>query len=423
MDPTENFDVDDNDVAYVGENDDDEVIDINTDDAAGLMSEDLDEMGLKDADDDDDDEVKMAAGDEQRDDALTVFSKHTSSVFCVAVDPKTSTLAVTGGEDDLAYVWKLASGDVLLKCTGHKDSVTCVGFSHDSTMVATGDMSGLVKVWRLDTCQEIWSYETDELEWLQWHGSSHVLLAGTQTGDMWMWQIPSGTCKTFAGHGSRCTSGRILNDGKRACAGYGDGTVRLWDLKTGSAVFSLSAGKTGHEGEVTCIDCSSNDKVLMTGSTDVTALLINVGTGKVVTRFTCGFADAKTSLSEGAEGDVDSVEAVGFSSSHGYVATATHYGVLTVWDSGAFAQRHQCKHDAGIIRLRWDLTTPVVYTCTEDGLVCSWDARSGSRVSTWYGHMDHVLDMDLSRDGLYIVTASDDHTARVFSVHPSTQLS
>ena len=47
---------------------------------------------------------------------------------------------------------------------GHKDSVTCVKFSHDSKYVATGDMSGLIKVWSFETGNEIWSFETSDLE-------------------------------------------------------------------------------------------------------------------------------------------------------------------------------------------------------------------------------------------------------------------
>lgn len=47
---------------------------------------------------------------------------------------------------------------------GHKDSVTCAGFSHDSTLVATGDMSGLLKVWQVDTKEEVWSFEAGDLE-------------------------------------------------------------------------------------------------------------------------------------------------------------------------------------------------------------------------------------------------------------------
>lgn len=52
----------------------------------------------------------------------------------------------------------------LFVSAGHKDSVTCAVFSHDSSMVATGDMSGVIKVWKVDAKEEIWSFEVGDLE-------------------------------------------------------------------------------------------------------------------------------------------------------------------------------------------------------------------------------------------------------------------
>ena len=51
------------------------------------------------------------------------------------------------------------------------------------------------------------------LQWLEWHQGAPVLLAGTTDGDVWMWKISSGDCKTFQGHGCACGTGTILPDG------------------------------------------------------------------------------------------------------------------------------------------------------------------------------------------------------------------
>lgn len=51
-------------------------------------------------------------------------------------------------------------------------------------------------------------------QWLQWHHSAHVLLVGTSDGDMWMWKIPGGECKTFQSHGTQSLCGKVLPDGK-----------------------------------------------------------------------------------------------------------------------------------------------------------------------------------------------------------------
>ena len=42
--------------------------------------------------------------------------------------------------------------------------MTCASFNKDSTYVASGDMSGLLKVWKVDSGQEIWSFEVGDLE-------------------------------------------------------------------------------------------------------------------------------------------------------------------------------------------------------------------------------------------------------------------
>lgn len=42
--------------------------------------------------------------------------------------------------------------------------MTCATFSHDSSLVATGDMGGLIKVWKVESKEEIWSFEVADLE-------------------------------------------------------------------------------------------------------------------------------------------------------------------------------------------------------------------------------------------------------------------
>ena len=40
-------------------------------------------------------------------------------------------------------------------------------------------------------------------------------------------------------------------------------------------------GHMGHESGVTCMDCHHDNNLVITGSTDVTAKVINTNTGKV----------------------------------------------------------------------------------------------------------------------------------------------
>ncbi|MBN3321465.1 AAMP protein, partial [Atractosteus spatula] len=347
----------------------------------------------------------------RQDDSELTFSMHTGSVFCVSLDPATNSLAVTGGEDDKAFVWRLNDGEVVFECAGHKDSVTCASFSHDSKLVASGDMSGLIKVWKVETKEEVWSFEVGDLEWLEWHPCAPVLLAGTADGNVWMWKIPGGECKTFQGPGCQATSGKILPDGKRAVVGYEDGVVRLWDLKQGNSIHVIK-GQDGHQGPLTCMACSKDGTLVLTGSVDCQAKLINTSTGKVVGVFSIDEKKPKSSMD--GEVESNSVESVGFCNVFPLVAVAYLDGTLAIYDLPTQSLRHRCQHEAGIVHLHWEESSSLVSTCSLDGAVRIWDARSGNMVSEYHGHTAEILDFTLSRDASLAVTASGDHKAKVF---------
>lgn len=81
------------------------------------------------------------------DNTVQHFTAHTASVFTVASHP-TEPLAASGGEDDLGYIWDITDGEVIVKLSGHTDSVSCIGWSSDGEMVSTGGMDGRIRIWR-----------------------------------------------------------------------------------------------------------------------------------------------------------------------------------------------------------------------------------------------------------------------------------
>ncbi|KAK5891293.1 hypothetical protein CgunFtcFv8_018564 [Champsocephalus gunnari] len=390
-----------------------EVIDLNDmDPEPDDLADDLEDIDFEDAGNEGDDEGwetedEMEA---EQDDSELTFSKHKGSVFCVSLDPATNSMAVTGGEDDKAYVWRVCDGEVLLECTGHKDSVTCAVFSHDSSMVASGDMGGLIKVWNIETKEEIWSFEVADLEWLEWHPCAAVLLAGTDDGNMWMWKIPSGECKTFQSAASQATCGKVLPDGKRAVVGYEDGTVRVWDLKQGNAAHVIK-GHDGHRGALTCLSCNKDGSLVLTGSVDGFAKLINTATGKVVGQYSLDVSKVKPSKHDE---EPNSIESVGFCNILPLVAVAYLDGTLGVYDLSSQVMRHRCQHEAGIVHLQWEESSSVVSTCCLDGALRLWDARTGSIMAEYHGHSAEILNFAINREGTFAVTASGDNQSKVF---------
>merc|ERR1719259_1257284 len=390
----------------------------------------------------DDDESKPTLFDAPAvDDAVLVFNRHSSaapalsaapapsdasasaskpnSVFSVALDP-TGSVAVSGGEDDKAYVWKVADGSVLFECAGHQDSVVCVAFNHDGSMVATGDMAGMIKVWKVASGKEVWSFECADLVWLFWHPVASVIIAGTVDGSSWMWKIPSGDCKTYAGPSCTSSVGKLHPDGKRLCVGYEDGSLRIWDLKAATVTHTLG---DVHTDNITCMDVHREGNVLLTGSVDGRASLVNPNTGKVVARLPVCEPSASSTSDSGAsaaeeEEEEDSVEAVALSSGLPIAATGSLAGRLLIWDLNSEKLRHDpARLEAGITRLAWHgAGNDLLFCASLDGTASAWEGRTGAVVRRWTGHRGQVLDMAVAPMGNFLLTASDDGTVRTFTL-------
>ncbi|KAG1682604.1 Angio-associated migratory cell protein [Nymphon striatum] len=367
---------------------------------------DVEEVFIEEEDDDDDDDFQTGAEYEAipiEDDSKVIFSSHSASVFCCDID-KYGLHSVTGGEDDKAYVWDIKTGDVVMECAGHTDSIVFVKFNFDSTLLATGDMSGKIKIWKSENRSEILSLETADLKWMQWHHSANVLFAGAADGFMWMWKIPSGECKSFFGPGRACETGVILADGSTAVCGYEDGTLKFWNLRTGQVLHSIS-DLNSHRDSVICLDCDTTVTVA-TGSNDGTSKLISSKSGKVLTTLECSTSEAN-----------NSVESVAFCPNHPLLATGTVSGHLGIWDLTKQVNRYNKRLEDGITKVMWDKNQAcgsLLYTAGLDGIVRLWDARTGENEMEWKGHTESILDMVLFNDS--ILTTSDDQTARVFSV-------
>ncbi|XP_045111303.1 angio-associated migratory cell protein-like [Portunus trituberculatus] len=387
------------------DNEDDENIDL------GEIQEviDLNEVNLEEMTEEEDMEEEETIVDM----ATTVFSKHEGSVFTCSISPSGS-VAATGGEDDFAYVWKVSDGDILFTCTGHKDSVIYVCFSHDGTLLATGDYAGYIQVWEVASSNKVWEFEVGELGWLNWHHASHVLLAGTADGEMWMWLVPHGNTRTFPSYGSPSLCGAFLHDGKRAVAGYEDGSVRVFDLKSGQMLHQLT-DDSEDVSPVINMTVQKDDSLVILGATNGKAKLFNTNNGKLVGNLNC---EISQTTEEGADADIDNtVEAVSFCPQIPNIAvTATLAGYVTLWDVSSKTVRHTLSQGCGTSHLAWHPQEPVLFSAGLDGVVRSYDVRSGEPLSKFTGHSESILYLSVSNDGSALLTVSDDGTARVFKL-------
>nr|CAI5850925.1 unnamed protein product [Callosobruchus analis] len=325
--------------------------------------------------------------------SILTFSKHTKSVFCSDVSSN-GQLAVTGGEDDIAYIWDINSGDVLVECTGHKDSVTEASFNYDGQYVVTGDMAGMIQVWSVEQKKLVWCFEGDDMEWLFWHSKANVLLCGCHSGDVYVWHIPEGKCKVLpSAHNASATCAKLLPNGKQLLVGYEDGNLQLWNIKETTAEWNNSQFTT-----VTSLDINEEGTLAVVAPSST---IVKLADGKVT---------ATLLPNEETE-----IEVATFNKETGVVATGSLSGQLCVWEVGKQALRHQARIECSVTVLKWGPGAKIFVGAT-DGAVYVCDVKTGLLLETLTGHKADVLSISVLNDGKRILTTSDDGTAKVFNV-------
>ncbi|KAF2103758.1 ribosome assembly protein SQT1 [Rhizodiscina lignyota] len=221
-------------------------------------------------------------------DSVAHFDKHTDSIFCISQHPVHTNIVVTGGGDDVAYIWDSSSGrqerpvlptsyesspaggvkeragiEATQKLDGHTDSVNGVAFMFPKgEYVVTAGLDGRLRAWRdaAGTGQK-WEFvadaqEVEEINWISACPSPahpNTIALGANDGSVWIYTIdasnapnPLTITQAFYLHTAACTAGTWSPDGSLLATVAEDSSFYVWDAFGDAAEAGLtSAGQGG----------------------------------------------------------------------------------------------------------------------------------------------------------------------------------
>ncbi|OSD05131.1 hypothetical protein PYCCODRAFT_1288912 [Trametes coccinea BRFM310] len=203
---------------------------------------------------------------------LHVLKHHSYWIWSVDFSPDDRLLA-SGSWDHTLCLWDVATGAHLQTLLGHADQVLSVRFSPDGTHIVTGECDHSVRIWECDRAL---------LSGPKRKTSSRDVLKSLvkPAEEKRVWDEVTGT---YSSSGDHHASGvRVVSfspDGALIATAAWDGTVRIWDVVTGSRLKTL----VGHKHLVTSCAWSRSGKLLAsTGDHDHTVNVWDVATGKCV---------------------------------------------------------------------------------------------------------------------------------------------
>ena len=302
----------------------------------------------------------------------------------------------------------------------------------------------LLTVFSLNTFAQDFSYTTLEghrwVKRVSFSPDGLTLASGGGDSAIRLWDVRTGReLQTLTGHGSDVNSVSFSPDGQTLASGSHDSTIRLWDVRTGRELQTL----TGHTGWFITVSFSPDGRTLASGGgADLTVRLWDVVTGQhqVLTGHTdwvnsVSFSpDGLTLASSGNDGSIYLWD----------VRTCRHLQTLTKYTRGVWFSpdgRTLASAEGATIHL-WDVITGQWQVLTGhtswvssvsfspdgltlasgsgDGSIYLWDVLTGRHRQV--GHLGEVKSVSFSPDGLTLASGSGEDTIRLWAL-PSTRVS
>jgi WD40 repeat protein len=213
---------------------------------------------------------------------------HGGPLVSVAISPDGKLLATAGGDNNVK-IWQLhltsgaATAELLHTLRRLGPGPLSVDFSPDGKKLATGGNAGIVNFWDMETGRKLFStgVHSFEIRRLAFSPDGNLLAMAGDSPDILVKTLDVRTgeeISTFTGHddrGSGVADIVVSPDGEKVATVSGDGSLKIWDAKTGEEALIL-IGATN----VNAVDFSTDGKYLATVSSDGTARKWDASSGE-----------------------------------------------------------------------------------------------------------------------------------------------
>ena len=241
--------------------------------------------------------------------------------------------------------------------------------------------------------------------WVALSGDGALLVAGTSTGQVWLWRVADRTpLWAVQAHTGGVWGLALSADGQLLASGGEDGTVRLWEAGTGRPLATLQ----GHTSGVWGLALSADGQLLASGAADGTARLWEAATGRLLATL---------------EGHNSGVWSVAISADGQLLASSGGDGTVRLWEARSGRPLATLEGHTGAVRgVAISADGRLLASGGEDGTVRLWEAGTGRSLAILHGHTGGVWGVALIADGRLLASSSGDGTVRLWEVSPGRPL-
>jgi WD40 repeat protein len=185
---------------------------------------------------------------------------------------------VTGSEGGSIQLWESQGQEPLLILENRGLAVLSLALSPDGKRVLSGWQDGVARISNLEGSGQpaVLCEPMGDVLSAAAHAQARRIVLASADCLVWVWDTNGERLKKLAGHTATVTAVALSPDGRIATSGSLDGSVRIWDLESGTTLRVL----TGHTKGILSVAICPDGKAALSGSADGTVRLWDLETGK-----------------------------------------------------------------------------------------------------------------------------------------------
>jgi WD40 repeat protein len=389
------------------------------------------------------------------------FKGHKGEVNAVVFAARGKLLVSGGEEDRVIRLWDIASVAQTGTLEGHDEGIRALAIAADGKTLASASHDNTVKLWNLETRQEIASFRDFDVK------SVAVVPDGTAVvsagrGLLVLREVASGKVRQqFKGHTGRINAVALSHDGKLLASGGEDETCRVWDVTTGKEKFRLV--HDSFLGPSSLAFSPDSNLLAVSGHASAAVSLLDLKTGKGGRSFDYQDGNARSLVfsPDGAvlaltyrhihlmsvnsltpvsplperltlRGHASEVRSLAISpdgktlASGGYgeeVGNNRYKGVIKLWDIASGQEKGELNgHGNSVLGLAFTPDGKMLVSGSVDQTVKVWDLATGKDVRTLKGHSKEVWPVAVSPDGTVLASGGYDHQIMLWDLVSGKEL-
>ncbi|MEG3863741.1 SMI1/KNR4 family protein [Microcoleus sp. herbarium12] len=207
--------------------------------------------------------------------------------------------------------------------------------------------------------------------------------------------------KTFRGHSDSVYTIAFNPDGQTLASGGADRTIKIWDLKTGQEIYTL----TEHTDAVVSLIASPDGKTLLSGSADTTIKIWNLSTSQVIHTLI---------------GHTCSVLCLAISPDGTRLASGAADNTIIVWELNTYQVIHTLSgHSHTVLSVAISPDGKTLASASADTYIKLWDLDSGTEIRTLEANCGLVFAVRFHPSGQVIASVHEQDKSIKFW-HPDT---